>query len=585
MSIRLVLTHYLATLRERNELDALLPELLVAMGHNVLSRAQVGVPQGGVDVLSSFAAPGADEEAFLFVIKFGDIGREDLYTGAQSIQPSVREASTEYVRNRLPGGLRGGRKRLVVLSNGEVKQAAQGGFATLADEVATQPGCTLEFWGIDKLAALIETHLLDESLLLKPGRDHLRGAIATLDDSETADRHFRRFVDDVFSPATVGSADSTAAKRRSFLKRCAAAEMGWAVLDIWAQSESNLKPSIEGGEYLLLKMWAEAIAAGLVADAEFLARFEGFKERLWLAMGRYSDKIWPQLRDPHAVMSYAGHEVLYNRLVLEEAGRFGLLLLIPPHSPESQGSRAEVRARLVSLLNAHPGARLPALDGQAIDLSLALAGLMCEGDFETVDALVTDVAHRMVLAVRAGHLMPVSTDLVEDAIALREKELEPGAVCRTSSLVPMLAALAAFVGNEGALRVLRETLHPLMPQVTLERWFPKVDIDQIAARRPEGFPGVSRALRGLAANCAAEAVAAIDRPANAAAPSDINCVAQSQEVVLAISARVFRHPLPTLYLERFRRSVPTATELAPSPTAKTLAPAEPAPVPPAGTET
>src|SRR5690606_38521237 len=74
VSIRLVLTHYLATLRERNELDALLPELLVAMGHNVLSRAQVGVPQGGVDVLSSLAAPGGQEEAFLFIIKFGDIG-------------------------------------------------------------------------------------------------------------------------------------------------------------------------------------------------------------------------------------------------------------------------------------------------------------------------------------------------------------------------------------------------------------------------------------------------------------------------------------------------------------------------------
>ena len=35
MSIQLVLSHYLAGLRERNELDVLLPELLKAMGHNV----------------------------------------------------------------------------------------------------------------------------------------------------------------------------------------------------------------------------------------------------------------------------------------------------------------------------------------------------------------------------------------------------------------------------------------------------------------------------------------------------------------------------------------------------------------------
>lgn len=553
MSIRLVLIHYLATLRERNELDALLPELLVAMGHNLLSRAQVGVPQGGVDVLSSQTAPGGAEEAFLFIIKFGDIGREDLYAGAQAILPSVREASTEYVQNRLPVNLRGGRKRLVVLSNGEWKQAAQSGFKTLSDEVATQPGCTLEFWGIDQLATLIEVYMLDESLLLKAGRDHLRAAIATLDDSQTADRNFRRFVDDVFDVTAVRNAGNAAASRRAFLKRCAAADMGWAVFDIWAQSESNLKPSVDGGEYLLLRMWAESIAAGLDSDAGFLTRFEGFKERLWLAMGRYSSKVWPQLQDPYAVMSYAGHEVLYNRLVLEEAGRLGLLLLIPPRTSESQANRTAARERLVALLNAHPGARLPALDGQAIDLSIALAGLMSEGDFTSVGALVTDVAHRFVLAARNGRLLPVTTDLVEDAIALRAGDVEFGEVCRTSTLVPMLSAVAAFVDNELALQSLRENLRPLIPEVTLERWFPKAEIEQIAARRPDGFPGVSRGLLTLETTCAAEAAAALALPPGAAAPGDITCITRNQSVVLALSARVFRHPLPTWFLEQFRR--------------------------------
>ncbi|AWH31463.1 hypothetical protein C1930_00555 [Stenotrophomonas sp. SAU14A_NAIMI4_8] len=558
----MVLTHYLATLRERNELDALLPELLVAMGHNVLSRAQVGVPQGGVDVLSSLAAPDGPEEAFLFIIKFGDIGREDLYAGAQSIQPSVREASTEYVQNRLPANLRGGRKRLIVLSNGEWKQAAQAGFKVLSDEVATQAGCSLEFWGIDQLATLIEAHLLDESLLLKAGRDHLRAAIATLDDSHAAERSFRRFVDDVLDGSSAGN---SAARRRAFLKRCAAAEMGWAVFDMWGQSESNLKPSVAGGEYLLLKIWSEAVGAGLDCNAEFLTRFEGFKVRLWLAMGRYSDKVWPQLQDPYAVMGYAGHEVLYNRLVLEEAGRLGLLLLSPPHSSESQAGRTAAHERLVALLNAHQGARLPALDGQAIDLSLALAGLMSEGDFASVDSLVMDVADRLVLAARDGRLLPVTTDLVEDAIALRAGDVESGEVCRTSTLVPMLAAVAAFVDNEVALHSLRETLRPLMPEATLERWFPKAEIDQIAARRPEGLPGVSRGLRTLGATCAAEAAAAVALPPGAAAPGDVTCVARNQAVVLALSARVFRHPLPSWFLEQFRR--PSAPPVgAPAPT-------------------
>jgi hypothetical protein len=553
VSIRLVLAHYLATLRERNELDALLPELLVAMGHTLHSRAQVGVPQGGVDVLSSFAEQGAPEEAFLFIIKFGDIGRGDIYTGAQAIQPSVREASTEYVQNRLPANLRAGPKRLVVLSNGEWKQAAQGGFKTLSDEVATQPGCTLEFWGIDKLTTLVEAYLLNETLLLKAGSDYLRAAIATLDESATADRNFRRFVDDVFESNAARIPENAAANRREYLKRCAAAEMGWAVFEVWSQSESNLKPSIEGGEYLLLKMWAEAVALGLDADAEFLARFEGFKERLWIAMVRYSAKVWPQLQDPYAVMSYAGHEVLYNRLVLEEAGRLGLLLLIPPRTPETQAIRSVVRDRLVALFNAHPGARLPALDGQSIELSLAMVGLMSEGDYVSVSALAREASHRFVLAATDGRLLPVTTDLVEDAIALREGEAEASEMCCTSSLVPMLAAIASFIDDGDSLDILRETLRPLIPETTLERWFPKADIDQIAARRAHSLPGVSRELRTLEATCAAEAIAAVSLPPGAAVAAEVTCVARNQAVVLAISARVFRHPLPTWYFEQFRR--------------------------------
>ncbi|MEE9877485.1 MAG: hypothetical protein PBU97_13410 [Stenotrophomonas maltophilia] len=264
-------------------------------------------------------------------------------------------------------------------------------------------------------------------------------------------------------------------------------------------------------------------------------------------------------------MSYAGHEVLYNRLVLDEAGRLGLLLLIPPHSSESQAGRTAAHERLVALLNAHQGARLPALDGQAIDLSLALAGLMSEGDFASMDSLVMDVAHRLVLAARDGRLLPVTTDLVEDAIALRAGDVESGEVCRTSTLVPMLAAIVAFVDNEVALHSLRETLRPLMPEATLERWFPKAEIDQIAARRPDGLPGVSRGLRALGATCAAEAAAAVALPPGAAAPGDVTCVARNQAVVLALSARVFRHPLPSWFLEQFRR--PSAPPVgAPAPT-------------------
>lgn len=101
MSIQLILSHYLAGLRERNELDALLPELLKAMGHSVLSRPQIGPAQAGVDVFSTLADADGVEEVYVFIIKFGNVGRADLYGGPQSIDPSVREACNDFIRNRL----------------------------------------------------------------------------------------------------------------------------------------------------------------------------------------------------------------------------------------------------------------------------------------------------------------------------------------------------------------------------------------------------------------------------------------------------------------------------------------------------
>ena len=180
MSIQLILSHYLAGLRERHELDALLPELLKAMGHIVHSRPQTGVNQAGVDVLSVCSDDGDGEVVYLFVIKFGDLGRNDFYGGQQSIDPSIREVANDYIRNRLPAEFAGLRRKIVLLTNGFLKQEAQVAFVSLSKDIAERLdlSCQLEFWGADKLTPLIEKHLFDETLLLSSGKSDLRAALA-----------------------------------------------------------------------------------------------------------------------------------------------------------------------------------------------------------------------------------------------------------------------------------------------------------------------------------------------------------------------------------------------------------------------
>ena len=91
--MKLILAHYLRTLRERDEFDRLLPELLVEMGYVPLAKPQTGVRQYGVD----FAAVGqcaedGVKEILLFVIKQGDIGRTEWDGDPKtSVRPSLVE--------------------------------------------------------------------------------------------------------------------------------------------------------------------------------------------------------------------------------------------------------------------------------------------------------------------------------------------------------------------------------------------------------------------------------------------------------------------------------------------------------------
>lgn len=550
MSIQLVLSHYLACLRERDELDALLPELLKAMGHSVLSRPQIGVPQAGVDVVSTKGDENGAGEVFLFVIKFGDVGRDDFYGGKQAIDPSIREACNDFVRNRLPEPLRPLRKRIVLLTNGVLKQEAQAGFAALSHDVAERPLCSLEFWGTDQLTPLIEQHLFDETLLLFKGKSDLRAALAGLEESGTAIHRFVRFVESCFEAAEDESAQGKATRKKKFLRRCAAASMGWAVLLAWGQSEGNLKPGVVAGEYLALRMWAEAVKTGFSADKAFTERLEAMMVLQVRALLEYFGKVMPQLLSRRAVLAHRPERLLYAGLVFEELGRLATLLLLLQQVPEQTNLRTQIRKQLLHLVNEHAGCRLPVYDGQTIDLTLLLTALMGESDWDNAQRFVSDVTSRLHHALRTGRYLPVDTDLLEDAVALNVTgEAEPRDYFETSSLIPALATFAALLGDNETLKHLRDDIQPLLEGTTLERWFPDTSLETLTgSRQPVQEVGVSRAIAGVRATVLEEVEASLKPFKGAADPKDFKWHGTPWIILVALSARIHRHPVPTWFL-------------------------------------
>lgn len=551
MSIQLVLSHYLAGLRERNELDVLLPELLKAMGHNVLSRPQIGPAQAGVDVLSTKVGADGVDEVFVFIIKFGNVGRADFYGGPQSIDPSIREACNDFLRNRLPEPLKPLHKRIVLVSNGVLLQEAQAGFSALTEDIATRPLCSLEFWGTDQITPWIEQYLFDETLLLARGKSDLRAALAGLEESSSAISRFIRFVDACFEIQAEESGQSAETRKKKFLRRCAAASMGWAVLLVWGKSEDNLKPGVVSGEYLILRMWAEAAKLELYADHAFIDRFETLVTLHIQALMDYFEKIMPTLESPRAVLRWRPDRVFYLELMFEELGRLSTLLLLLQQKSGNEALRTTIRNAIIHLVNQHSGVLLPLYDGHSIDLTLLFCALMGESDWDNTRIIAGEVVARLHHALRTECYLPVDTDSLEDAIALDRNKAESRDFFQTSTLVPALATVTSLLSDEETFQALRDKILPLMKGVTLERWFPTARLETLSGSSQGIYSvGISKALSGLRPSAREEGEASIKIFDGAAASSDFRWYGNWQ-ILIALSARLYRHPLPTWFIREY----------------------------------
>ena len=100
--MKLVLAQYLASLKERHELDVIMPDLLSEIGLNVISRPTRGTRQYGVDVAAVGILPGSVRSLYLLSIKPGNLGRVGWDTGEQALRPSLNEIRDVYIEKHIP---------------------------------------------------------------------------------------------------------------------------------------------------------------------------------------------------------------------------------------------------------------------------------------------------------------------------------------------------------------------------------------------------------------------------------------------------------------------------------------------------
>ena len=244
--MRFIIQDYLESLKEREELDALLPDLLRAKGFEVVKLAFRGEVEHGVDV----AANGKEnDEDFLFLIqvKAGDIDQQMWDAGPNSVRATLNNLLDVPFEDLSDPRLRDAEKRAILAHNGGVRENIRTRFNGYLNDEFTKR-MDFERWGLDRIANDVEKYLLNERILPKRYQRLLKRSLVFLDVPDYDLKDFKVLIKAVL-PTT---------RRISKQKRQRFFGFTRLILELihkQCAEQNNISPSLEAYEYTLLTIW------------------------------------------------------------------------------------------------------------------------------------------------------------------------------------------------------------------------------------------------------------------------------------------------------------------------------------------
>ncbi len=484
--MRLLIREYLGMLKESGEFDVLFPDLLRAMRILPLSAPQVGVRQAGVDL----AAVGNDEDGaktlWLFVLKRGDIGRTEWDSGPQAVRQSLNEIEDSFLRNNVRPEHQGLPIKIVVATTGDFKQDNEQERVGYTSR-RTQDGRRYEFWNGDKVAALVEEHLLDEHVLPAQARSNLRRALALIGESDYDLEHYYAILKELFA-WEVHEAEKPAKKAKLRLRALATANLALGILWHWAQQEDNLRSAAIAAERTLLWAWDAIRKHDLGKHKKVRIAYYRLVQTYLDISTTYFNKVQPHLHERNALARYYRESSMLNERVFEEIGRVATLGLSHfffgyVNGDVKAGAQAAktVAETLQAFLRSHPTSGSPCYDNHCIEIALALTLFCFTEDAQAGKDWLEELIPRLTYAFRIGKWFPISTDSFDDLVAFEvdRHSVDLEKLKEMSWLIPTVAQWAVVLGAHEAYAHLAKLQTDALKETDLQLWYPDEGTDAL----------------------------------------------------------------------------------------------------------
>lgn len=479
--MRLLIVDYLASLKEREELDAILPDLLTELGYNVISRPRRGTQQRGVDIAAVRKVDG-EEILYLFSLKAGNLSRSE-WNGPQdqALRPSLDEIRDSYLPSRVPPRYRDAKVVICLCFGGEIREEIRdvvAGYMT----TNTTARVSYEEWNGGRIADLLLEGLLREQVLPEAMRTGFRKAVALVDEPDVSYQHFRKVANQLLAAGRANPKARVLSARQ--LSLCA-----W-ILFVWARGAGNVEAAYRATELALLYAWdlRRGITNPTSKDGKALRNAVGQIAELHVktAAELIERKIIPAalIEDGLSAAVRSSDAIDLNLALFDMLGRLGLLVIwLHFMSQRAEGKTKEhLEAHCLVVLKAgyamignNAGLLLPVRDDQTIDIAIFLqAALVTGADGGPIHNWIEHLVGRLSYAVRARAHYPLTSsdyrDLVEHPRGKSDDEFEE--MTKGSILIPTLALWAKPLGLTSELAMLSEVVAKDMGHCAMQLWSP-----------------------------------------------------------------------------------------------------------------
>ena len=478
--MKLLLTDYVGSLKERGELDAILPDLLSELGFHVISRPAIGATQRGVDI----AAVGKDDDGirklFLFSVKAGDLARTEWNAGVQSLRPSLDEILDDYIPNRVPPQYRKLKIVICLVVGGIIQQAVQP-LVTGYTKRHTSKRVSFQEWNGDRIAELLLAGPLREKLLPKSSQSSFQKAVAMVDQPDISYEHFAKLIT-ALGHRVAKDKDRVRVARQIYI--CM-----W-VLFVWSREVDNLDAPYRASELALLHTWelAKPFIGKRGTHAAAVASVLHHLVILHVTIGGLflERKILPYVGRQHALSMAvnSGEPTDVNLKMFDILGRLALTghwVIWLGRYGSRELDDAQVRALRMQVANGfqlianNPSLYLPLMDEQAIEvgLFLGLAGQMGNADGD-IRSWLAEMVNRLNITVKGHGRYPTVLREYADLIAHPKARTDEyrQEVTLGSVLIPLLLAWVTALHDHASIATLLELKTGPLAHCTLQLWLP-----------------------------------------------------------------------------------------------------------------